>query len=221
MPKKTQAVDELILKYVPLKTVNKWDRNKKKHDIPAIIESLKRYGFKDPVKYEPALNKGAGGVVEGNGRTEALQVMFNQNRADPPRGILAQDGEWMVPVLFGVDAPSQKQAEAYGFDHNNITMMGGDFGAQDFMQMWGDEALSMLADLQAGGDMPVSISADDLDAMLEGERERLTEKEETIRPKTMLRILVSVPVDLALDVQDHIEALKKIPGVEVDVSGNG
>jgi hypothetical protein len=40
MPKKTKAVDELILKYVPLKTVDKWDRNKKKHDIPAIVDSL-------------------------------------------------------------------------------------------------------------------------------------------------------------------------------------
>jgi hypothetical protein len=221
MPKKNQVVDELILKYVPLKTVNKWDRNKKKHDIPAIIESLKKYGFKDPVKYEPALNKGAGGIVEGNGRIEALQVMFNQAKANPPRGIVAQDGEWMVPVLFGVDAPSQGAAEAYGFDHNNITMMGGEFGAGDIMQMWSEEAVSMLGDMRDSGDMPVSISADDLDAMLDSERERLNEKEEEIRPKTMLRILVSVPVDLALDVQEHVEALRGIPGVEVDVSGNG
>lgn len=87
--------------------------------------------------------------------------------------------------------------------------------------MWGDNVMNVLGDLRESGDMPVSITAEDLDAMLESSRERLTEKEEEIRPKTMLRILISVPVDLALDVQDPIEALRAIPGVEVDVSGNG
>lgn len=221
MPGKGKVPDELILKYVPLKTTARWDRNTKKHDIPAIIASLKKYGFKDPVKYEPALNKGAGGIVEGNGRIEALRVMYNQGKKNPPRGILLQDNEWMVPVLFGVDAPSQAAAEGYGFDHNNITMMGGELDVQDMMQMWGDNVMNVLGDLRESGDMPVSITAEDLDAMLESSRERLTEKEEEIRPKTMLRILISVPVDLALDVQDPIEALRAIPGVEVDVSGNG
>jgi len=218
--KNAKVEDVLILKYVDLATVSQWENNAKKHDIQTIIKSLKKYGFKDPVKYEPTLNKGAGGIVEGNGRIEALRTMFNQNKAQAPRGIQALDGKWLVPVLFGVDADSQGKAEAYGMDHNNITMMGGEYGAQDIMKMWDEQAMTMLQQLNAGGNLPVSITADDLDAMADAEREKLAESVEELRPKTMLRVLVSIPVNIALDAQEHIDALKKIPGVEVDVSGN-
>ena len=55
---------------------------------------------------------------------------------------------------------------------------------------------------------------------MNAERESLSENEEEIRPKNMLRILVSVPASLAIDVQKFIDEISKIPGVEVDVSGN-
>ena len=220
MAKQSTAEDVLALKYVPLKTLSRWSRNTKRHDIPAIIKSLERYGFADPVKYDPALNKGNGGIVEGNGRDEALKTMFNQNPKKPPRGIVAQNGDWMVPVLFGVDAKSEAAAEAYGIDHNAITMLGGGFDLGDMMRMYEDQTAAMLLGLQQANELPVSIDADDLDALLDAEREKLSENEETLRPKTMLRILVSVPAALALDVQEYIEALKAMPGVEVDVSGN-
>lgn len=217
---KKKADDVLTIKYVALETVRMWDRNAKKHDIQAIIKSLLRHGFKDPVKYEPALNKGAGGIVEGNGRIEALQTMFNQSKKSPPRGIVVQDGKWLVPVLFGVDSESQSAAESYGIDHNNITMMGGGYDPGEVMRMWGQQAVAVMADLKKDGQMPISISAEDLDAMLDEERETLPEREEFVREKNMLRILISVPVSVAIDAQPHIDKIKEIPGVEVDITGN-
>ena len=115
---KIRQDDTLSLKYVPLKTLAQWSRNTKKHDLPTIIKSFERHGFKDSLKYEPALNNGAGGIVEGNGRDQALKTMFNQNKNHPPRGIIQRGEDWMVPVLFGVDSKSQAAAESYGIDHN-------------------------------------------------------------------------------------------------------
>lgn len=220
MKSKKQEEDILTLKYVPLDTIAQWARNRKKHDIPSIIKSLEKHGFKDPMKYEPALNNGAGGIAEGNGRDLALKTMFNQNPKKPPRGIKIEKGKWLAPVLFGVDSKSQAAAESYGIDHNNLTMLGGDLDMSDIMKMWQDDTATMLKELQGSGEMPVSVNADDLDTMLEESRERLSEQEQTIRPKTMLRILVSVPASVAMDVQKHIDELEKIPGVEVDISGN-
>lgn len=220
---KSKNVEEvLILKYVSMDTVSQWIGNIKRHDLETLMKSIRKHGFRDPLSYDVNLNKGAGGIVEGNGRDLALKTMYAQSPKKPPRGITVNDkGEWMVPVLFGVDAVSQAAAESYGFDHNNITMMGGELKLPDIMSLYTDQAAVMLKNLQANDAMPVSITGEGLDALLESESEKLSEHEEEIREKTMLRILVSVPVNSALDAQAHIEALKQIPGVEVDMTGNG
>lgn len=214
--------EELTLKYIPLSTIKQWMGNVKRHDVDIIIKSIERHGFRDPLSFDANLNNGSGGIVEGNGRDQALKSMFAQSPKKPPRGIaIDEKGDWLVPVLFGVDAKSQAMAESYGFDHNHITMMGGDLNLNDMMKAYTDQAAVMLQSLQSKGAMPVSISAEGLDALLEAEREQLDERVQEIRPKTMLRVLISVPVDLAMDVQEHIDALREIPGVEVDISGNG
>lgn len=212
--------DVLALKYVPLGTVARWKSNSKKHDIPTLVRSIQRHGFRDPLTFDANLNAGKGGIVEGNGRDEALKDMFAQSPKKPPRGITIQDNDWMVPVLFGVDAKSQAAAEAYGYDHNNITMAGGDFGLADMLAMYEEGTAKMLLGLQGDGELPVSVSAEDLDALLNAEREKLSEEEEGIREKNMLRVLISVPAALALDVMEYLETVKTFPGVEVDVSGN-
>jgi hypothetical protein len=165
--------DLLRLEYVPLSQVILWDRNPKLHDIGGLVESIKRHGFKDPLKFEPALNDGEGGIVEGNGRGQALEAMHRQEPDKPPRGIdvIKDTGEWAVPVLFGVDAESEQAAEAYGVDHNNLTYMGGEgVNLWDLARMWDHEAyLGLLSDLAEGEVLPISISGDDLDALLNPE----------------------------------------------------
>ena len=160
------AANELRLEYVPLDQVALWDSNPKKHDIGSIAESIKRHGFKDPPKFEPELNGGKGGIVEGNGRLKTLQTMKRQG-ADLPRGLREVDDEWAVPVLFGVDATSEKAAEAYAVDHNNLTMAGGDFTAWDMSRMWDEDAyIAVLEGLAEVDELPVSLDGDDLDGLL-------------------------------------------------------
>ena len=162
--------DRLTLKYIPLSQVVLWDANPKKHDIGAIMQSIRKYGFQDPPKFSPVLNDNAGGIVEGNGRSIALRNMKADGQPSP-RGIVARDGEWLVPVLFGVDAESQAAAEAYAIDHNSLVMSGGDFDMFEIGKMWNErEYAEVLRSLAEQDTPPVSIDAVDIDSYLAASR---------------------------------------------------
>jgi hypothetical protein len=158
--------DKLTIEYVPLNLALLWDDNKKRHDIEALIKSFKRHGFKDSPKFEPQLNKGDGGIVEGNGRFIALDAMRNAGD-DPPRGIAVDDnGGWLVPVTFGVDAASEAAAKSYGVDHNALTLSGGDFDLTDHMRMWEADFEQQLAELAQMDEAPVAFDVGDIEALL-------------------------------------------------------
>jgi len=160
--------ERLELRYVDLATLRRWGENAKRHDLGALAESITRHGFRDPPAYDPALNAGEGGIVEGNGRGDALSAMQAQGQS-APRGVVVEGGAWLVPVLFGVDAPSQAAAEAYGVAHNNLTMAGGDFTDLDMAGMWEPEGYAaLLRSLAEQGEIPVSIDPTALDALLAG-----------------------------------------------------
>ncbi len=156
------ARDLLRLEYILLDRAVLWDSNPKKHDIPQLIESIQKHGYKDPAKYEPELNKGQGGLVEGNGRTVALKTMKARGYP-PPAGVdVTKDGRWAVPVLFGVDAQSEAAAEAYAVDHNNLTLGGGGFTSMDKARLWDEEYEEVLVNLAEANELPVSVHEDDL-----------------------------------------------------------
>jgi hypothetical protein len=164
--------------FVPISRFNLdrdlWNQNAKKHELKKITESIDRFGFIDPPKWDKTLNGGAGGFVYGNGRTKAIvSALLEAQRAgeNPPRGIpVAKDtGEWCVPVKFGVDAFNQNEAVALAIDHNNLTMLGGDFNAADIAKMWDTTAYVALLKTSAEAEcLPVSVEPIDLaDLMLE------------------------------------------------------
>jgi len=161
--------DELVISYIDLATMARWDKNPKRHDLSALAKSIARHGFKMPPRYEPTLNGGAGGIVAGNGRADVLSAM-RANKQPAPRGVrVGDDGTWYVPVVFGVDAESQTAAEAFGLDDNNLTMAGGDFTDLDMAGMWEPEGYAaLLRSLAEQGEIPVSIDATALDALLAG-----------------------------------------------------
>lgn len=152
------------LRYVRVKDILFWDKNPKKHVLDAIIGSIKEYGFRDPSAYDATLD----GLVEGNGRAEALALM-QKNKFDVPRGILIDKttGDWCMPVLFGIDAPSKLAAERYAIDHNNLTMMGGDFTAYDMAKMWETEGYkTVLGTFKSAKAETFSMDASDIHMIL-------------------------------------------------------
>ena len=157
--------EKLELRYIPLSQARRWDENPKLHDLPALIVSIERYGFGDPPKFDTKLD----GLVYGNGRTEALELMRQEGKV-PPRGIgTIADGEWAVPVIFGVDSESRAAAVAFAIDHNNLALMGGGFGFTDLMAMWDEEGLQRVLGAEPdAGPLLASLGSDDLSALLTG-----------------------------------------------------
>jgi hypothetical protein len=181
------------VKFIPLSYIQKvsevlWKRNAKKHDIRGILDSIERYGFIDPPKWDSNLNGGNGGLIYGNGRTEAIVSALLEAKSkglEPPRGIpiAKESGEWCIPVKFGVDAESEHLAMAAAIDHNNLTMAGGDFELADFTKMW-DEAgyLGVLSELADGELLPLTVDEETLGDLLLGD-ENTDSSEEDEQPK--------------------------------------
>lgn len=180
--------DKLRLEYIPLSQARRWDANPKRHDLLALVRSIETHGFGDPPKLDATL----GALVYGNGRTEALEQM-RQAGKEPPRGILALDGgQWAVPVIFGVDAESEAAAVAFAIDHNNLTLLGGDLGFTELLQIWDEPGLqAVLAETPDAGALLASFDSEDLDALLSGpsfdavdadEQSRLDQKKEITCP---------------------------------------
>ena len=157
--------EKLKLKYVPLDQAKLWDQNPKRHDIGALIQSIQLHGFGDPPKYDEKLE----GLVYGNGRTEALERMREEGM-DPPRGIAKlKDGQWAVPVIFGVDAKSKAAAVAFAIDHNNLGLLGGNLGFTELIALWDEEGLQrVLSDVPDAGELLASLDADDVASLLTG-----------------------------------------------------
>ena len=157
--------ESLELRYIPLSQARLWDDNPKRHDLEALARSIATHGFGDPPKFDATL----GGLVYGNGRTEALGKMHADGQG-PPRGVaVLEDGEWAVPVIFGVDAESRDAAVAFAIDHNNLTLLGGNLGLADVLAIWDEEGLQrILADAPGAGDLLASLDAAAVSSILDG-----------------------------------------------------
>ena len=159
------TTEQLELRNVPLSQAQRWDSNPKLHDLDRLIVSIETHGFGDPPKFDATL----GALVYGNGRTEALERMRQEGK-EPPRGIaVLEDGEWAVPVIFGVDAESKAAAVAFAVDHNNLTLLGGDLGFADVLQIWDETGLqSVLEDTPGASELLASLDSQDVDALMIG-----------------------------------------------------
>lgn len=184
-----EPAEQLELRYVPLSQAHRWDDNPKRHDLDRLIHSIETYGFGDPPKFDATLEA----LVYGNGRTEALEQM-RQAGKEPPRGIMAlENGEWAVPIIFGVDAESKAAAVAFAIDHNNLTLLGGDLSFTEMLQIWDEPALqAVLNEVPEAGDLLASFDDEELNALLSGpdfepigasEQSRLDEKKQITCPE--------------------------------------
>lgn len=110
------------VEYVPLSEIERWPRNPKLHDDVSIRDSIRRFGFIQPL----TLDEKTGRLVAGHGRLEALQKMRTAARDFPPERITkTKDGEWMVPVIRGVSFENEQEAEAYLLADNRLVEVGG------------------------------------------------------------------------------------------------
>jgi hypothetical protein len=155
------------------------ERNPKKHDIPGIVASIRRVGFRSP----PYEDEATGRLSAGHGRLESVKLiraefieanaLYSRNHDEPifpeekarfaeleavnartiPDGIDVRDGVWFIPVLRGTFHGDD--AEIFLVADNRLTENGGwDFGALN--ELLGDLA-SREVDLSSTGFSPPDL----------------------------------------------------------------
>jgi DNA modification methylase len=159
--------DLLDLQYYSIDDVELFDRNAKLHNLELIAEAIRRYGLKKPLRWEPELNQGRGAIAAGNGRLEALRMMRSQGEP-PPRGVkVTTDGIWEVPILVGVEALTEAEAQSYAIDDNNLSLASAGMSVEQILELWDQrDYADLLQTLEAEGVSPVSIGDDDLAQLL-------------------------------------------------------
>ena len=125
-PPRSSPSGPLRIVYAKLSDAALWDDNPKRHDVGGIMASIRQHGFRDAPIYDHTL----GAIVAGNGRASVLAEMQAQGRTErdeawPPAGVVEDaTGEWWLPLQVGIDAPTREEAEAFGVDHNVLTLGG-------------------------------------------------------------------------------------------------
>lgn len=157
----TAAVDSpgLRIEYLELDKIARFDRNPKKHDVGALVTSIKRYGFRDAPIFDGTLKA----LVAGHGRLKALEAIRGEGAA-APEGIRAtESGQWLVPVQMGVDSKSAVEAKAFLIDHNTLTLSGGDLGVDAMLRLYDQDG---LGDLLKESGPTVSFDGEDMDKLM-------------------------------------------------------
>jgi hypothetical protein len=163
-----KAGDELQIHYVGLSSLaDKFlDGNSKLHSMEQLGDSIARYDFQDPMKFDSSLNGGTGGIVAGNGRLEWLLQAKKDGHA-APRGIKASGQEWFVPVVFGVEFQDENEAIAYSVSHNLSALWGSDLSTLDSITLFDEDLLKgQLLEIGNPESFPVGLDYDGLESWL-------------------------------------------------------
>ena len=177
------------IEYKPLSELRRWPRNPKLHDLDQIEASITRHGFIDPI----VLDARSGMMVAGHGRDETLERMKRSGKPPPKRILVAPDGDWLVPVLTGVEFDSESDAEAYIVGSNRLVELGGwDEGLlQEIVTTEGFNALGTGLQLEVP-DMSALLDRSGLDPLPAPEELEPPSKEE--QGKTIKVGKLKVPV---------------------------
>lgn len=100
------------------------------HRVGALVASLRRYGFGQPV----TINQTTGHVIAGNGRLQALRKMKAAGEP-PPEGITARGKSWHVPAYFGQWSTAAEAEAALALNGGADGSLEGDLDAQTVAQI--------------------------------------------------------------------------------------
>lgn len=122
------ATDKLKVEYLPLDDLRHFPGNAKLHGEDALIGSIERFTFADPVLL--GTHPEASFILAGHGRCIALAKMRDAG-SEPPKHIAVDGaGRWLVPVVKLSLPPGE--AEAFVLAHNRIGEKGDpELGAWD------------------------------------------------------------------------------------------
>jgi len=113
--------DDAFIKKVKLSEIQTADKNPKDHDVGAIYQSMKRFGF---VAF-PLINSTTDKLLAGHGRLKTLQMIKAEGEFVPTNIEVDDDGDWLVPCLFSATIEDEAEAQAYLLADNRLVEIGG------------------------------------------------------------------------------------------------
>src|ERR1700730_13334803 len=151
---KNRNREAIRIEYMALSQIALAPRNPKDHDVDAVGQSIRRFGFVAPI----VLDENTGRLVGGHGRLGTLQRAKAAGE-EPPDRIVEKDGEWLAPVVRGVSFADEQEAEAYLVADNRLVELGG-WTERELAEILQDHASSERGLTAMGYDQ------DDLDEIL-------------------------------------------------------
>ena len=144
-------MSELRVEYAGLPDLIEYEANPKDHDLGAIWQSIRRFGFTAPL----IVNDENMTLLAGHGRLHVLRQMAANGEEPPERITVDPDtGDWLVPVVRGVSLDGEDHG-AYVVADNRLVELGG----WDLPEL--STLLTGMSDLSGTG-----FDGDDLDTML-------------------------------------------------------
>lgn len=115
--------EPIHIEYLPLGELldRKAEKNPKRHDLIRLNRSIDRFGYTQPMLLDDRTNR----LLAGHGRLETLIRKKIEGQAPPKNIKVADDGEWLVPVIIGYATNSDAEAKAYIVADNRLTEIGG------------------------------------------------------------------------------------------------
>ena len=129
----------ISVEYINLDDIVEADSNPKDHDLGVLYQSMKRFGFTEPIM----MNEHTGKLLAGHGRLQALKMIKDNGETAPKRIDVQKDtGDdtieyWYVPVITGISIENVGEAQAYLLADNRITELGG-WKPMDLMESLSD-----------------------------------------------------------------------------------
>ena len=112
---------DTFIKKVKLSEIQTADKNPKDHDVGAIYQSMKRFGF---VAF-PLINSVTNKLLAGHGRLKTLHMIKSEGEFVPENIEVDDDGDWLVPCLFSATIEDEGEAQAYLLADNRLVEIGG------------------------------------------------------------------------------------------------
>jgi hypothetical protein len=125
---KKTAPTETRIEWMDIDKIPPHPENPKAHDLPAIMASMRAFGFRGAV----ILDEASGLTNEGHGRVQALKLMRSEDARNAPKNVRvegnvksAQKSRWLIPVVRGQAFANEDEARAFLIASNRLTELGG------------------------------------------------------------------------------------------------
>ena len=112
---------ETLIRKIKLSEIKTADKNPKDHDVGAIYQSMKRFGF---VAF-PLVNSTTDKLLAGHGRLKTLHMIKSEGEFVPANIEVTDDGDWLVPCIYSATIEDEAEAQAYLLADNRLTEIGG------------------------------------------------------------------------------------------------